>query len=52
MITFKEAEVFMDELLGTIERKAEICLLISNQVAQQWFGNLVSNLLDFHICKV
>lgn len=42
MITFKESLVLIDATNFSIQSKAEVALVVSHEIAHQWFGNIVT----------
>ncbi|GLT60799.1 hypothetical protein SLA2020_335490 [Shorea laevis] len=42
LITYRENELLYDDLLSTAARKQRNAIVVSHEVAHQWFGNLVT----------
>ena len=42
LITFKESLLLIDAANFSIQSKAEVALVVSHEIAHQWFGNIVT----------
>jgi hypothetical protein len=45
LLTFKESLILIDPDNFTIQSKAEVALVVSHEIAHQWFGNIVTMVL-------
>eukprot|EP00494_Astrolonche_serrata_P029573 UN29840 len=42
LVTYREARVLLDEESSSIQTKIDVCLVVTHELAHQWFGNYVT----------